>query len=524
MIVCWGLCGPCAGGAAPTAEHVFAKGRKLEKAGRVVDAYLQYAQAAAMDPGNAKYRAYSQALQRRAVAEAKPAITAGPVGAEPGEEESDEPVGESRIPDAELAEARKPQPPRELKAQPGVQTFRLKENAKVLFEKVSRAYGLDVVFDGDYPADKPIRFQVDEMDYRGALHALEAATGSFLVPISERVALVVKDTPQKRQEVEPTVAVVLAIPTTVTIQEAQETMRNVQQTFEIQKMMLDSGRRLVLIRDRISKVYPAEDVLQQILVYTGQVRFEVEFVEVSTRSSFSYGLRLQNLFSLSWLANPNANMASGLARILGGNTLLGVGIADSEVFASVSKTWGNTLMRAEVLSLDGKAATLHVGDKYPVITAGYYGAGSTAGGNQYTPPPTVNFEDLGVVLKLTPLVHGSDEITVDLEAEYKVLGGTVSDGIPIISNRKFQSRFRLREGQWGVVAGLISQNRSKSWTGIGGVASLPLIGPFLRENTRDTSTSDVLLVIKPHLVGLPPGDLGVKPVWVGSETRPATHL
>lgn len=515
------LCAPCAG--EPSAAQVFARGRKLEKKGKTIDAYLLYSQAAAMDPANPKYRAFSQAVQRQAVMEAKPTVSAAPAGDASGVE--DEAAAEdSRITDQELAEARQPRPPRELKATPGVKSFDLKDNAKGLFEKVSKAYGLDVVFDGDYQAERPIRFNIENLDYRSALHALEAATGSFLVPISERVMLVVKDTPQKRQEVEPTVAVVLAVPTTVAIQEAQELMRNVQQTFEIQKMMLDSARRLVLIRDRMSKVYPAQQVLEQILVYSGQVNVEVEFVEVNSRSTLDYGLRLQTLFPFTWLTNPNANLASGLARILGGNTIIGMGIANSELFASLTKTWGNTLMRAQVLSLDGKAATIHIGDKYPVITAGYYGTGSTNGGNQYTPPPTFNFEDLGVLLKVTPFVHGSDEVTIELEAEYKVLTGTVSDGIPIISNRKFQSRVRLKQGEWGVVAGLVTFSKLKSWTGLAGIGSLPLVGPFLRENSRQSDTSDVLLVIKPHLVGIPPGDLGMKQIWVGTETKPLTQL
>ncbi len=93
--------------------------------------------------------------------------------------------------------------------------------------------------------------------------------------------------------------------------------------------------------------------------------------------------------------------------------------------------------------LDGQAATLHVGSRYPIITNTYVGNTAGSVGTVYTPPPTVNYEDLGLVLKVTPSLHDGGEMTLDLDTEFKVLGAQTSSGIPIIANRKYHGESAL---------------------------------------------------------------------------------
>src|SRR5262249_12413063 len=114
------------------------------------------------------------------------------------------------------AEARKPLPPKTLGAKPGRQDFDLRGDSKVLFEKVAHAFGLDCVFDGDYQPGHAFSFRLEQADYQEALRALEAATASFVVPLTDKLFLVAKDTQQKRNEVEPNASVTIELsqPTT----------------------------------------------------------------------------------------------------------------------------------------------------------------------------------------------------------------------------------------------------------------------------------------------------------------------
>ena len=132
----------------------------------------------------------------------------------------------------------------------------------------------------------------------------------------------------------------------------------------------------------------------------------------------------------------------------------------------------------------------------------------------YTPPPTVNFEDLGLVLKITPSVHQSGDVTLDVDAEFKVLGTIVTNEIPTISNRKYQGKVRLASGEWAVVAGLVHTGSAETRSGI------PLVSKLFGNNTRDKDSAEVLLVLKPRLVNLPPWETPSLPFWVGSESKP----
>jgi general secretion pathway protein D len=506
------------------ARDLYEQGRKAEDKERFAEAYLLYSQAAAADPQNPRYWGRAQALRTRALSQSAPVLSLDAAAEVPATPDFD--LVNATIPEKELAEA---QPPPELEGKPDPQSFDLRGDAKTLFEQVARAYGLDVVFDGEYQPGQPARFRITDAGFRDALRSLEAATGSFIIPISSRLFMVAKDTPQKRVEVEPTMALVVPIPEPVTLQEAQELARSVQQVMEIPKYMIDSQRRLVLMRDRVSKVKSAQALLLQLMYARPQVVIEAEFLEVNKNSSLSYGLRLPARFGLAHLGRIGKNAISeipaGFTKFFafgGGKTLFGIGIADPELFASMTQFNAKTLLRTELRSVDGTQAAFHVGDKYPIITGTYF-AGT--GNDAFAAPPIFNFEDLGLVLKLTPRVHGADEVSLAIESEFKVLSGETLNGIPVISNRRFNSTVRLKTGEWAIVAGVVNSTEARTLSGIAGLSSIPILGPLTSEHGRDKNDNQVLLVLKPRIVTLPPGELGHTPeVWVGTETRPATSL
>lgn len=516
------FCGPRSASGADSAPALFRQAQRAERRGDMAQAYLKASQAVALAPDVAEYWNYSQALRTRALAELQPAPPAK--GGTDGGDGAIVPP-EFVITPEELYEARRLLPPPVLRGTEERRSFRLRESARRLFEAVARAYGIEVIFDSDYPEGPPIRFQMEDSGWREALRAVETVTGSFLVPLGERLALAAKDTPQKRAELEPVMNLLVPLPETLKVQDLQEAARAVQSAMDLAKVGFDLNRRVVLFRDRVSKLRPAVALFEQLLPHRAQVTIEVELLALNESSELNLGLAARSSYPLAFAGNPTPfsvkpqTDAARMASFGGGRTQMAVTVVDGELFSALTRGQSRSLMQSRLRALDGEQATLHVGDRYPVVTAGFFGQ---QGGDDsaYRFPPTVNFVELGVLLKVTPRVHNSREVTLELEAEFKSLSGEALNGIPVISNRRFASKLRTGFHQTTLVAGVASESLSQSWSG------LPLLAlvPGLRSETRALERSRILLAVRPRLEAVPPAEMPVFPIRTGSETRPLTPL
>lgn len=505
----------------PSARELAKKAEKAEKNGSVAEAILLYNQAAAR--GSAAAGARARTLMGQTMRESAMAM---PLAAAAAATPQDLDPIFAPITALDLKEARELLPPPELEL-PGNQfVLDLREDPQKLWSSAGKLLGLEVLFDDEYPpAGQAVRFRCTEQRARQVLQGLSAATGSFVVALGPRKILVVKDTTQKRQEREPTVAVMLTLPDPTTVQEMQEAARAVQQVMEIQKFAIDNTRHMVMMRDRVSKVRPAQKLFEQLLGARPAVVVEVELYEMRAADTWSAGTGLQMSSKLFWLSRllnndpSKVDPGAAMATFGAGNTLIGMTLADATVTATAMKSLGSSVQRAFIQSLSGQPAQLLLGEKYPILTAGYFGD-TSSGGTVFTPPPSFQFENLGLTLKVTPYVHDEEEMTLEVEAEFKLLTGAEINGIPILANRKFNSRVRMRNGQWAMLGGLAQDSRTFNTTGIPGLMQLPLVGPLLRTNAVEANTGAVMLLLKPRLLSSGT-DLMPDAIFLGTEGRPA---
>ena len=90
----------------------------------------------------------------------------------------------------------------------------------------------------------------------------------------------------------------------------------------------------------------------------------------------------------------------------------------------------------------------------------------------------------------------------------------------MISNRKFTASVRLKYEELALMAGLVTETISQSWSGIPFLVKVPFMG----DHEKNLDRTMLVLSLKPRLVRLPPAESVTWPVWVGTEGRPLTPL
>ncbi|HTA44181.1 MAG TPA: type II and III secretion system protein [Bryobacteraceae bacterium] len=509
------------------------KAKRAAKSGHAADAYLLYSEASAIEPKNRKLAAQMQALQARAAEQSPPVVLDAGDSSElvPPVVLMAEGVFDS-LTAAEYARAQQPLPPPSLKGKPGLQDFDLSGPPRTLFDQVAQRFGIQTVYDGDYPASgQPVRFRVPGVDFREALHDLEAVTNSFVVPISSSLVIVAQDTPQKRNDLEQTMYLTVPVPTAMTTAELTEIGQAVKQATNVDKLALDTTHGEILIRDRVSRALPAQALIEQLVSNRPQVMIELEFLDVSDSDLMNYGFNVTNQFSAIYLGKILNNVVTfpqGVTALLtfgGGKTLIGLSVAQASAMFNQSISSARNLYRAQARSVDGQAATFHVGEKYPIITQQY--AGSVAPGQQgnvFAPPPSFTYENLGLEVKVTPRIHGTDDVTLAVETTFELLTGSAVNSIPIIGRREVKTQVRLLDGEWAIVGGLMSSTDSKARSGFWGLSQIPLLGNLFTQTSTDKERANVLIAMRPHLLSLPPDQIVTKALRVGTETRPFNPL
>ncbi len=204
-------------------------------------------------------------------------------------------------------------------------------------------------------------------------------------------------------------------------------------------------------------------------------------------------------------------LSTPFATFGGGATLFGLsGGTGTTINLNLNESDVRSLEHVTLRASQNNAAVFKVGERYPIVNATFAPifnspAISSAIGNQsfIAPFPSFNFEDLGLNLKATPIIHADRDVTLKLELNIRSLGAQTVNGIPIINNREYTGSITVKNGESSVVAGLISSADSRSIAGLPFLARVPGVTYAASEHTKNDMEDDLLVVITPHILRLP---------------------
>lgn len=526
--------------ATPGAQE-YKLGRKAEKKGLPLKAWSHYLQARIEDPGNLTY---IRSAERLSIAAAQLLAAAGrpaeaqqvdPAGSYPIAEKPDDlAVAEQDAQfETELSKLPLLRPPAELKPESKLGSFKIKDTVHKAYAEVAQSFGLDVVFDSDFDADDKIRFEIEDARFTTIIGALNDVANAFVIPLGPRLFMVAEDNQNKRRELEPVVSVAVSLPDAMTPEEVNEIAQAVQGVVDIQRQFVSNSANMVLLRDTVSKVRMAQALFAYVSKPRGQVVVEVELISLNRGQMRELGIELPTSatitnFSTVWNNQPpTVEPGAPLIGIGGGETIFGVSVGDARLVAVLTAGNGQSKQSYQLLASHGGEAELKLGERFPIVNSRFEQVVDVTGlpGDFQTPIPSFTFEDLGLIFTVTPMVHSAREVTLTFEAEFRILSGGSSNGLPVIANRQFSSQVRLSEGETALISGVATQSEFQTRSGLAGLSRIPIIGRIFSGNTRQVDQNNLVLVIRPRVVRLPPAELAPALSFLfGPEQRPVPSL
>lgn len=177
------------------------------------------------------------------------------------------------------------------------------------------------------------------------------------------------------------------------------------------------------------------------------------------------------------------------------------------VNVSINESDVRNLEHVSLRTSQNNPAVLKIGERYPIVNATFApiynsSAISQVVGNQsYVAPfPSFNFEDLGLNMKATPIIHSNTDVSLKIELNIRTLGNQTVNGIPIILNREYTGSITLKNEESGVVAGLLSKEDSRSLSGYPFLSRVPVATYATAEHTKNENDDELLIVMTPHIL------------------------
>ncbi|HZW10966.1 MAG TPA: secretin N-terminal domain-containing protein [Phycisphaerales bacterium] len=264
----------------------------------------------------------------------------------------------------------------------------------------------------------------------------------------------------------------------------------------------DEKSNKLLISASPRYISAVEQIVSELDAAPPQVMIQVLLAEVTLDDESTWGVDVEvgGLTGLGNDAYKFGSFAAGgaLASALG-TPNLSVSSLDFELMIRALEVQGKleVLSRPQITVKNNEEARIQVGENVGLP------GGSTQSGDNVT--TDVNYEDVGIILQVTPTISGDGFVQLDINPEISALTSRttqVSSDLqaPVITRRVVDTTVSVMDGQTVVIGGLIQTTQeARDWK-VPLIGDIPIIGLPFRSSKMQNVKTELLVILTPHVI------------------------
>ncbi len=380
-------------------------------------------------------------------------------------------------------------------------------NLKSIFEVISRAAGINFVFDRDVRPDLRATIMVKDMSIEEVIRVLLVTNQLEKKVVNDNTVMIYPNTPAKQKEYQELVVKTFYL----TNADAKQVLNLIRTIVKTRDVYIDEKLNLLVMRDTPEAIRLAEKLVANQDLAEPEVMLEVEVMEIKRSTLTDIGLTYPNRFEVLNLA-PSQQVTTSSGSVVATTStvstspltldtlrnLTSANIAISPVVLNLRSeaSGANLLANPRIRVKNREKAKIHIGDRVPVIT--------TTSSVNLGVAQSVTYLDIGLRLEVEPIVSLDNEvgIKVGLEVSNIVKEVTNSTGLLAyqIGTRTAATNLRLRDGETQVLAGLIADEDRSGVSKVPGLGDLPVVGRLFANTRSDGTKTEIILLITPRVM------------------------
>lgn len=160
----------------------------------------------------------------------------------------------------------------------------------------------------------------------------------------------------------------------------------------------------------------------------------------------------------------------------------------------------NILQTPSITTLDNEEAEIKVAQEVPFITGQYTNTGNTNQGS-VNPFQTIQREEVGNILKITPQINEGTAVQLKIEQENSNLTQGVQGAVDLITNKRtISTTVLVEDGGMIVLGGLISDSALEGESRVPILGNIPIIGELFKTRNGSKEKRNLMVFIRPTIL------------------------